>query len=214
MTCTTLFIVHVMLESNSIVIEEIRTVMYGLLFFINFISITSILQYGKREIINLTSAPKTKHTLMEIIESFTKHIFDLIFVPTLTLLMIFSAYIQLVPEPSMITIGTIGFTILTITQIAPLRLQKDRYAREAHFRISDSVKTITISRNMIEGIDRRTRKYKEYIDHIMHAEEVIRCDSDFLMLSGGKFVLMISGIRFLTPVLGTVGPAIAQLVMP
>jgi len=199
-----------MLHSSGVTLSEIETWMYLSLIFLNLFTIGSILRYGKREMVTLTSTPKTKRTFIEVVKTLGKHVLDLIMVPGLTLYMIFDAYLGFYESIDYYYIGTIAFTLLTITQIAPLKYQKDKYARRAHIRINDSVKTITISRNMIEGIDRRTKKYREYISKIMHAEEIIRCDSDFLMLSGGRFVMMISMLRYLTPVI----PTIIQLVIP
>lgn len=209
MSTAVLFAVYLVLKSNGTVRAEIYGCMYGCLILLNIFTVSSILQYGKREIVTLTSAPKTKRTFMEIVKALSKHILDLIMVPSLTLYMIFDAYMALYPIIDYYYLVTISFTLLTLTQIAPLKIQKDKYARKAHFRINDSVKTITISRNMIQGIDRRSKKYKEYFSHIMRAEEVIRSDSDFLMLSGGKFVMLISGLRILSPVI----PTIVQLVL-
>lgn len=210
MASAILFGVHLILESNGIIMVEIHWWMYTALILLNIFTITSILQYGKREIVTLTSAPKTKRTFLEITKSLGKHVLDLILVPSLTLYIIFDAYVRASPAIDYYYVATISFTLLTLTQIAPLKAQKDKYARSAHIRINGSVQTITISRNMIEGLDRRTKKYREYISHIMHAEEVIRCDSDFLMLGGGKFVMLISGLRYFTPAI----PALVQLVIP
>jgi len=210
MTTAALFAVHLALESNGIVLEELHSAMYTTLILLNIFTVTSILQYGKREIVTLTSAPKTRRTFWEIIGALSKHVLDLIMVPSLTLYMIFDAYTSIYSVIDYYYVITIFFTLLTLTQIAPLKYQKDKYARNAHLRINDSVKRITISRNMIEGIDRRSKKYKEYFNNIMHSEEVIRCDSDFLMLSGGKFVMLISAFRYVTPVI----PTIIRLVIP
>lgn len=207
MTTGTLFAVHLALESSGMIVEEIHVWMYGSLILLNLFTVSSILQYGKREMVTLTSAPKTKRTFVEIVKTLSKHALDLIMVPALSLYMIFDYIVNYASLDFMLTIS---FTLLTLTQIAPLKYQKDKYARKAHLRINDSVRTITISRNMVEGIDRRSKKYKEYFNHIMHAEEVIRCDSDFLMLSGGKFVLLITALRYITPAI----PTIIKLVIP
>jgi hypothetical protein len=210
MTTCALFGVHLLLESNGIIIQDVHLWLYSSLILLNVLTVASILRYGKREIVTLTSAPKTKRTFTVIIRALGKHILDLILVPAITLYVIFDAYSRISSTIDYYFVATVSFTLLTITSVAPLRYQKDKYARTAHLRISDSVRTITISRNMLEGLDRRTKKYKDYLDHIMHAEEIIRCDSDFLMLSGGKFIMLISGLRFLTPAI----PTIIKLVVP
>lgn len=161
----------------------------------------SILQYGKREILHLTTPPKTKRTIMGTLNTLGRHILDLILVPMLTIVILLNVY-AVNSIPDVLSLGTIGFALLSLTQIAPLRFQKNKYARAAHLRISDSVTTITVSRNMIEGLDRRTRKYKEFLGKIMQSEEIIRSDSDFLMLSGGKIVTMISVFRMMMPLVG------------
>jgi hypothetical protein len=205
-----LFVVHLSLESNGISIEIIHQMMYSSLVLLNLFTITSILRYGKREIVTLTSAPNTKRTLFEIIRALGKHVLDIIMVPALTLYMVFDAFMLSNLVMDYYYLATISFTLLTLTQMAPLKYQKDKYARQAHLRINGSVKVITISRNMIEGIDRRSKKYKGYMNEIMHSEEVIRCDSEFLMLSGGKFVMLVTSLRVLSPAL----PTIIQLVIP
>lgn len=175
-------------------------IMVGLM---NIACFASILQYGKREILNLTTPPKTRRTIMGTLNTLGRHILDLILVPMLTIVILLNVYaINSIPDA--LSLGTIGFTLLSLTQIAPLRFQKNKYARAAHRRISDSVTTITVSRNMIEGLDRRTRKYKEFLGKIMQSEEIIRSDSDFLMLSGGKVVTMISIFRMMMPLIGVI----------
>ena len=206
----TLFGVHLLLESNGVSIDVIHQFMYSSLILLNLFTVTSILQYGKREIVTLTSAPNTKRTFREIVHALGKHILDLIMVPALTLYMIYDAITTNSSTFDYYYLITITFTLLTVNQMAPLKYQKDKYSRRAHIRINDSVKVITISRNMIEGIDRRSKKYKNYVDEIMHSEEVIRCDSEFLMLSGGKMVMLITTLRVLSPAI----PTIIKLVIP
>lgn len=210
MSTGSLFAVHLILESNGISSDDVHMWMYLSLILLNLFTVSSILQYGKREMVTLTSAPKTKRTLVEIIKTLSKHVLDLMIVPSLTLYMIFDAYIKIAVSIDYYYLVTITFTLLTVTQIAPLKIRKDKYARNAHLRINDSVRTITISRNMVEGIDRRSKKYKEYFNQIMHAEEVIRCDSDFLMLSGGKFVMLITVLRVLSPAIPTILKLVIQ----
>lgn len=181
-------------------IGGIPIIMVGLM---NVACFASILQYGKREILNLTTPPKTRRTITGTLKTLGRHILDLILVPTLTITILLNVYaIHSIPDA--LALGTIGFALLSLTQIAPLRFQKNKYARAAHLRISDSVTTITVSRNMIEGLDRRTRKYKEFLGKIMQSEEIIRSDSDFLMLSGGKIVTMISIFRMMMPLVGVI----------
>lgn len=181
-------------------IGGVPIIMVGLM---NVACFASILQYGKREILNLTTPPKTRRTITGTLKTLGRHILDLILVPTLTITILLNVYaIHSIPDA--LALGTIGFALLSLTQIAPLRFQKNKYARAAHLRISDSVTTITVSRNMIEGLDRRTRKYKEFLGKIMQSEEIIRSDSDFLMLSGGKIVTMISILRMMMPLVGVI----------
>ena len=180
----------------------VSIIMVGLM---NVACFASILQYGKREILNLTTPPKTRRTIMGTLKTLGRNILDLILVPMLTIIILLNVYsTSILTLPDALSLGTIGFTLLSLTQIAPLRFQKNKYARAAHLRISDSVTTITVSRNMIEGLDRRTRKYKEFLGKIMQSEEIIRSDSDFLMLSGGKIVTMISVFRMMMPLIGII----------
>lgn len=196
-----LFVISIVLflaQSQYPQIGFIPIIMVGLM---NMACFASILQYGKREILHLTTPPKTRRTIMGTLNTLGRHILDLILVPMLTIVILLNVYaINSIPDA--LALGTIGFTLLSLTQIAPLRFQKNKYARAAHHRISDSVTTITVSRNMIEGLDRRTRKYKEFLGKIMQSEEIIRSDSDFLMLSGGKIVTMISVFRMMMPLIG------------
>lgn len=198
-----LFLISIILfivQSQYPQIGFIPVIMVGLM---NVACFASILQYGKREILHLTTPPKTRRTIMGTLNTLGRHILDLILVPMLTIVILLNAYATITLSiPNALSLGTIGFTLLSLTQIAPLRFQKNKYARAAHLRISDSVTTITVSRNMIEGLDRRTRKYKEFLGKIMQSEEIIRSDSDFLMLSGGKIVTMISVFRMMMPLVG------------
>jgi len=183
-------------------------IMVGLM---NISCFASILQYGKREILNLTTPPKTRRTIVGTLKTLGRHILDLVLVPTITIIILLNAYVtSILPVPDALSLGTIGFVLLSLTQITPLRFQKNKYARAAHLRISDSVTTITVSRNMIEGLDRRTRKYKEFLGKIMQSEEIIRSDSDFLMLSGGKIVTMISVFRMMMPLAGIIPALIGR----
>lgn len=200
-----LFLVSIVLFIAQFQYPQIRFVPVIMVGLMNVACFASILQYGKREILHLTTPPKTRRTIMGTLHTLGRHVLDLILVPMLTIVVLLDVYAtNILSIPNALSLGTIGFTLLSLTQIAPLRFQKNKYARAAHHRISNSVTTITVSRNMIEGLDRRTRKYKEFLGKIMQSEEIIRSDSDFLMLSGGKIVTMISIFRIMTPLAGVI----------
>jgi hypothetical protein len=102
---------------------------------------------------------------------------------------------------------------MTVVQISPLRIRKDYFTRIAHKHISSDLDKITVSRCMREGVDRRTKDYKTYVHHQISAEETIRINSQFLALSGGMKVMVMSIARFIMPVAGTLGPMLLRMIL-
>lgn len=180
---------------------------------LNATTLRSITTYGARDILTLTTAPKSKHKITGSLKLLMgNHILDLILVPAMTMLIAFSVYSQYFGTPDTVTMFTMGTTILTATQIIPLKIQKDRFAKAAHSSISNSIRSITIARKMLEGLDRNTAMYSTYIKMMSDAEQVIRLSCDFLTMPGGTVVTLISTIRFLTPVFGTMISILTQFI--
>jgi len=179
----------------------------------NISTAVSVLNYRKRDIVRLTSPSGGMRGMLSTIKVVFVHAFDLIIAPMFTMIVVIDLLIFFGYDPSILTTGTVMFLIMTLVQLSPLRFRKDHFTRIAHKHISSDLDKITVSRCMREGVDRRTKQYRKYIHYQISAEESIRINSQFLTLSGGMKVMLMSMVRFVMPIAGTVGPMLMRLVL-
>lgn len=177
------------------------------------IGCTSILTYGKRDIIKITQPQGGFRGLLKSARVVFTHTIDLIIIPSLAILVIIHILAGGAAEVSLITVGSMTFVIMSLVQISPLRVRKEVFIRECNKVISEEIDTITASRCMRQAMDRRSREYKHWVDRQVVAEERMRVNSDFLTFSSGFRVMLTSLARFIMPVVGTMGPIIVRMVL-
>lgn len=171
----------------------------------------SILGYNKRTIIRLTQPPTTLIGMKNTIKTVLSNIFDLLLNPMILIAVLFHMAPRFGLSVSLFSIGSTIFVIIALVQYSPLRFKKNVFVALSHQTISKELDRITISRVMRKGMDRRTKEYKAYVDKQISAEESIRVNSEFLKLSSGPKVMIMSTIQFFTPIAGTVAPMIVKV---
>jgi len=182
----------------------------GLVLF-NLSTALSVLNYRKRDIVRLTIPSGGLRGILSSIKTVFVHSFDLILAPMFTMFIIINLMPTFGYELSVLTTGSVMFAVMTVIQISPLRVRKDHFTRVAHTHISTDLNNITVSRCMRSGVDRRTNEYRKYLRLQITAEESIRINSQFLTLSSGMKVMLMSIARFITPIAGTIGTMVPML---
>ena len=198
---------HISNNDNNLV--ELHPFLLGLSGLTILTGCISILNYNKRDIIKITQPKSSLKGIAKTVRIIFEHTLDLIIIPTVSILII----LHVINTDSLFTIGSTSFIIITIVQISPLKVKKDMFMREANKIISTEINNITMSRCMRQGLDRRLKEYKYWLDRQIMAEERMRVNSDFLTFSSGIMVTMTSITRFLTPILSTVGPILVRMVL-
>lgn len=194
------------------VFGEMLAAVVGLAIF-NICVALSVLNYRKRDIVRLTRPSGGMRGMMSTIKTVFSHGFDLIIAPMFSMLIVIDLMEFFGYETTLLTTGSVMFAVMTVVQISPLKIRKDHFTRIAHQHISSDLDKITVSRCMREGVDRRTKDYKTYIYHQISAEETIRINSQFLTLSSGMRVMVMSAARFIMPVAGTLGPMLLRMIL-
>lgn len=201
----TLLAVHILIPIDK---ETAYNIMISLILsslILGILTAASVMTYSKRDIIRITQPQGNLKGIHRLLSTTFSHSFDLIVSPAL-ILMVFNNvapyynYINLNPA----TLATAAFIIITLVQLAPLKVRKDIYFRLAKTEIRESINDITLARCMREGLDRRKREYKHLYQSQIDAETLIRAHMEFLTLSSGVAALLTSMARFLLPIAGSV----------
>lgn len=201
-----------LLTLSAYLVGYMLAALMGIVIF-NLSTAVSVLNYRKRDIVRLTSPSGGMRGILASIKTVFSHAFDLLIAPMFTMIIVIDLMMFFGYDPSILTTGTVMFVIMTLVQISPLRWRKDFFTRIAHKHISSDLDKITVSRCMREGVDRRTKDYRKYIQYQISAEESIRVNSQFLTLSSGMKVMLMSMARFVMPIAGTVGPMLLRMIL-
>jgi len=202
--------------ASTIAINNILThnILICLTIIINLWSVTSILSYNRKMIIDLTNpGGSVNRGLRCSIRAFYNNSFDLIFTPTVTIMVVIKVFEFHMSEVSLVIISPMIYVILSVTQISPLKFRREIFTKREHLNISNQLNNITIARVMTEGVDKRTKTYKIFNEQQLRAEESMRISSDFLQIATGRKVMLNSILRFLTPMIGTIGPIIIRMLI-
>ena len=174
-------------------------------------SFIQIMGYSKQDILRIAQPGRLEIGLLGTVKTVLTHPIELILVPMFTSVMLYLGLSTALG--SGLAPQSIIFVMIYLVQLLPINIKKEIYTRTAHQAINgakDEIKTSRIIMTTTEiPIEERDRALARHIS----AEEMLSVHSDFLICSTGLKTMLITGARFLLPVISALGGMIIDMIL-
>lgn len=175
---------------------------------LNLYSFAQIISYSKRDVLNITHGGLETSKIKALLKTIFKNIIEMVIIPSYTAFILY-VYLVTYVSKGFDTMSLI-FVVIYAVQIVPLKVKQSIYTEEARSSIKDATDEIKTTRILLTIADPETKEYERAISRHIAAEELISIHSEFLLYSTSRKSLAIEAMRYMVPILTTVGGIVVR----